>query len=138
MIPIKRLDENNFKKFGIVIEPDDRSKVFSVICGDEKAAGWRIGYLVAKPENVNGMEAHPESMETFEPVSGTAVMIVAEQKTPDKIEAFLLDKPVCLHKNTWHAVSVLSDVAEIKITENYNVESVFYKLEKPIDVGYAK
>ncbi len=137
MIPIKTLDRKLFKKFGMILEPDDKEKVFSVLCGDEKAAGWRIGYLVSKPENVNGMEAHPESMETFEPVKGTAVIVVAPQNSPENIEAFLLDKPVCLDKNIWHAVSVISDAAEIKITENYNVESVYYKLKKPIDVGFA-
>jgi ureidoglycolate hydrolase len=137
MIRIRTLNQKDFSKYGRVLEQKNKKKVFSVIEGDKNAAGWRIGYLITTPDRVQTFEEHPGSKETFEPVSGTTVILVAGHKTPDKIEAFLLDKPVCLEKNTWHAVSVISERAEIKITENYDVESVFHKLKKPIDISFS-
>ena len=135
MIRISNLTAKAFKKYGIVLEQRNKKKVFSVIAGDPKAAGWRIGYLIFSPAPVDSLERHPESMETFEPVSGTTVMLVAPQNAPEKMEAFLLDKPVCVAKNIWHAVRVMSESAEIKITENFEVESVIYKLKKPVDIA---
>jgi ureidoglycolate hydrolase len=135
MIKINSLSAASFRKYGTVLEQKNKKKVFSVIAGDKDAKGWRIGYLIFKPAPVDSMEAHPLSMETFEPVSGTTVIIVAQQKTPEIMEAFLLDRPVCVAKNVWHAVRVVSESAEIKITENFDVDSVIYKLKKPVDIG---
>ncbi len=137
MIKVKTINAESFKKYGVVIEQKAKGKVFDVLTGDKNAKGWRLGYLVTGPDRVKVLEKHPSSMETFEPVSGTAIMILAEEKTPDKMEAFLLDKPVCLYKSIWHAVSVISDKAEIKITENFEVESLFHKLKKSIDIAYV-
>jgi ureidoglycolate hydrolase len=137
MIKIQNLSSKTFSKFGLVLEQADKKKVFSVLTGDKTAKGWRIGYLIFHPAPVDSLERHPGSMETFEPVSGATVILVAEQGSPDKIEAFLLDKPVCVAKNVWHGVRVLSEKAEIKITENYEVESVIHKLKKPIDAVFV-
>jgi ureidoglycolate hydrolase len=137
MIPIRTLSAASFSKYGQVIEQRDKSKVFTVVLSEAEKTGWRIGYLIMGPNPVDSLEAHPASMETFEPVSGTAVILVAEKDSPSKIEAFLLDAPVCVAKNIWHGVKVLSETAEIKIMENYDVESVHYKLEKPIDAGFT-
>ena len=121
----------------MVIEQSNKKKVFSVLTGDKEAKGWRIGYLIFHPAPVDSMENHPESMETFEPVSGTTIIMVAPHDSPDKIEAFLLDKPICIAKHVWHAVRVVSEQAEIKITENFEVESVIRKLKKPIDLRFV-
>ena len=114
-----------------------KKKIFSVLTGDKQAKGWRIGYLIFHPAPVDSLEAHPESMETFEPVTGTTVILVAPQNNPGAIEAFLLDKPVCVAKNVWHGVRVVSEKAEIKITENFDVASVIHKLKKPIDIAFV-
>jgi ureidoglycolate hydrolase len=137
MIQIKQLSAEAFKKYGSMLEPADKSKVFTVVCGDKEAKGWRIGVVIIGPESVKQLEAHPGSLETFEPVAGTAILLVAETKNPDDVEAFLLDKGVLVNKNIWHALSVLSSKAEVKVTENFEVESVFHKLKKPIDVGFV-
>ncbi|MEI7542416.1 MAG: hypothetical protein WCJ94_04095 [bacterium] len=137
MIKIQNLSKKTFSKYGIILEQSDKKKVFTVLTGDKNAKGWRIGYLVFRPGVVDSLESHPESMETFEPVSGTTVILVAEKNTPEKIEAFLLDKPVCVLKNVWHGVRVLSEQAEIKLTENFEVESLIYKLKKSIDIGFV-
>jgi ureidoglycolate hydrolase len=134
MIKIQNLSKKKFSKYGLVLEQSDKKKIFTVLTGDKQAKGWRIGYLIYHPAVIDSLEAHPESMETFEPVSGTTVILVAPQKAPEKIEAFLLDKPVCVAKNVWHGVRVLSEKAEIKITENYDVDSKIHKLKKPLDI----
>ncbi|HNZ29473.1 MAG: ureidoglycolate hydrolase [Candidatus Aerophobetes bacterium ADurb.Bin490] len=137
MIPIKPLNKKDFAKYGKIICQEKENEIFQVVMSEKEKTGWRIGYLVMGPGKADGLEAHPESYETFEPVSGTAVMLVAEEKTPDKIEAFLLDKPICINKKVWHGVSVLSEKCEIKIMENLEVESIYYKLEKPVEPGLA-
>lgn len=80
------------------------------------------------------MECHPTSLESFEPLSGLTVLVVAEHDKPDEYEAFILDKPVCLYKGVWHQVLALTDEAQVKIAENLDVSSKFYDLEKPISV----
>lgn len=137
MIPVKTLNAESFKKYGHIIGQKDKSKVFEVLFGDRDAKGWRIGYLAMGPSPVESLEYHPESLETFEPVSGTSVILVSPHDSPDEIEAFLLDKPVCVGKKIWHGVSVISEHAEIKITENFEVESVHHKLKKPIDIAFV-
>ncbi|MCX7697912.1 MAG: ureidoglycolate lyase [Candidatus Goldbacteria bacterium] len=134
MIKIQNLSTESFKKYGIIIEFKNKKKIFDVICREEEKIGWRIGYLLLKPQKAKILEAHPFSFETFEPVKGISVIIVAERKKPEKIEAFLLDKPVCLNKGIWHAIIALSENIEIKITENLEVESVYHKLKKPLDI----
>lgn len=137
MIPVKVLSSEVFRRYGHIIEPKDPSKVFEVLFGDREAKGWRIGYLAMGPSPVDSLEQHPESLETFEPVTGTSVLLVAPYESPDEIEAFLLDKPVCVGKKIWHGVSVISARAEIKITENYDVDSVHHKLKKPINIAFV-
>jgi ureidoglycolate hydrolase len=134
MLKIKNLTETNFKKYGIIIKPKDKNRIFDVLCKEDEPVGWRIGYLVFKPEPVKTLEAHPESMETFEPVKGVSIIILAENKRPEKIEAFLLEKPVCLKKGIWHAILAISENIEIKITENLKVESIYHKLKKPLNL----
>jgi len=137
MIPVKFLTAKAFKKYGRLLGPADESKIFTVTCGDEKAKGWRIGYVILGPGRVDTIEAHPESFETFEPVSGTTIILVAPVSAPDKIEAFLLDEAVLINKNVWHGMKVLSGKARIKVTENFEVASIFHKLKKPVDIGFA-
>ena len=48
------------------------------------------------------------------------------------IEAFLLDRPVCLNEGVWHDVFALSDTAVVKIAENLDVGSEFYDLPSPL------
>lgn len=85
-------------------------------------------------KSIQRIECHPTSMETFEPLSGVTVLLVAEHVTPEDYKAFVLDKPVCLKKGVWHQVLSLTPVAEVKITENKDVYSDYYDLPKEIRV----
>lgn len=81
------------------------------------------------------MECHPSSKESFEPLSGMLLIIVAEHDTPADFEVFLLDKPVCLHAGVWHQVISLAAESQVKIAENYEVESEFFELENEISAA---
>ena len=65
---------------------------------------------------------------------GKRVLLVAEHETPENCHAFILDKPVVLKKGIWHQTLALTPEAQVKITENIEVESVFYTYDKPKQV----
>ncbi|SRR6056297_2888931 len=130
---INTLRRESFKKYGGILEPEAKNSVFTVLCGEEEKTGWRIGYVILKPGETDTLEAHPETLETFEPVKGGAVILAAEKDSPEDIEAFFLDKAVVINKGVWHGVAALSETAEIKVTENNEVETIYHKLEKPLE-----
>lgn len=138
MLKINTLSKSSFKKYGKVMELAPDKKRFHVLFGESGKTGWRVGYSRVRPEPLRQLEMHPDSLETFEPVKGTCLIIVAQEKTPQKMEAFLLDKPVCINKKTWHEVCVISETCELKLVENYVIEGTkYYRLKKPIDAGMA-
>lgn len=134
----KKLNRNNFKPYGWIIDYPARKKIpkgrsrFSIVLREKRKTGWRIAYLVLGEKELVKLEQHPDSFESFEPVSGRTLLYVAQAKNPAKIESFLLDKPVILDKGIWHGVITLSTKSEIKITENatvmckycYNISSI--------------
>ena len=131
---LENITSENFLPFGSVLEfPQYITSDFHIFVR-EYTDPWRLALLRFNRHSVERMENHPESMESFEPLEGSAVLLVAENKTPEIIRAFFLDKPVCLYKGIWHDVLALSANAKVKITENLNVRSEYYKPEKPIRI----
>ncbi|WP_042276230.1 ureidoglycolate lyase [[Clostridium] dakarense] len=131
---ILNISRENFSPFGDVIEfSSDCEERFEIIT-KEQAEPWRIAVYRYKEKSISKMENHPTSMESFEPLTGTTLLMVAENKTPQDYKVFLLDKPVCLHKGIWHQVISLSSEASVKITENLEVTSQFYEFDKEIEV----
>ncbi len=130
--PIVTISKESFEKFGKVIEfsPECKEK-FEVVL-TEPNEPWRLAVYRYKEKGVKVMESHPTSMESFEPLTGTTLIMVAENKTPQDYEVFLLDKPICLYKGIWHQVISISDDASVKITENLDVTSEFYEFENEI------
>lgn len=135
LLPLKTIDTESFSRYGWIIQrppsPEiaiERKLAFSVICREEERKGWRLAYLAVCQRSTDTMEHHPHSLESFEPISGTAILLLAEHDSPEGIEAFVLDKPVVLRKGIWHDVVALSAEAEIKIAENDQVTSVKRKL----------
>jgi Ureidoglycolate hydrolase len=134
MREIKNITSKNFKDFGTVIEfPEGNTEEF-IIVEKEESNPWRLAVFRYQKKEISTIECHPTSKESFEPLSGVTVLVVASNDNPAGYEAFLLDKPVCLKKGIWHQVLALSAEAQVKITENLEVESEFYELEKPIKV----
>jgi len=137
MKELKNITFDNFKKYGTVIEfPKDFKDEFLIVDTEDKEP-WRIAVFRYTNKTIKKIECHPTSKESFEPLRGVTVLLVAEHDAPENYEVFILDKPVCLGKGIWHQVLSITDEAQVKITENLEVESVFYELEKEISVQVA-
>lgn len=126
---IKQITKDSFKPYGTVIEFSENpvDKRFEVVV-TESDHPWRLAVLRVVEREFDQLECHPMSMESFEPVSGTGLLIVAEHDKPEQFEVFLLDKPVCLNKGVWHQMITLSTETIVKIAENLEVSSEFYSM----------
>lgn len=132
MVRIENITAEAFEKFGSVIEfPQGNQEDFYIV-ETEEMKPWRLAVFRYTNKSIQRMECHPTSKESFEPLFGTTLLLAAEQETPEDYRVFLLDKPVCLKKNIWHQVLALSQEAQVKITENSEVESQFYDLPDQI------
>ena len=133
-IEIENITTENFAPFGYVLEfTPEMTEPFHIIVREEKDP-WRLALLRFDRQDVEKIENHPDSMESFEPLEGASVLYVAENKSPEKIRAFFLDKPICLYKGVWHEVQALSSHAKVKITENLEVKAEYYNLAKPLQI----
>lgn len=134
MKKLQSIHRETFAKFGDVLEfPKECTEQFCIITREESEP-WRLAVFRYTNKEIQRIECHPTSLESFEPLQGFTVLVVAEHDSPEEYEAFILDKPVCLKKGIWHQVLSLTDEAQVKIAENLDVESVFYDLEQPIQV----
>ncbi|MDK2799576.1 MAG: hypothetical protein PWP27_852 [Clostridiales bacterium] len=135
-INIKNITAASFKKYGYVIAYDSRkSENFQIVLKESDAVGWRIAVSKIENKRIYKVARHPNSMESFEPMEGTALICVAPAESPKDFEIFLLDKPVCLFRNIWHATLTLSEHSLIKICENANVDSEEYHFENAIEIS---
>lgn len=132
---IQNITSENFSKYGVVIDLTLRSADGWEILVKVEQAGWRIAVLEFSRKSVKTLECHPSSRESFEPMSGTALLILAPNENPGDYEAYLLDRPVCLNEGIWHQIISFSEISKVKITENLEVESEYYELKgelKPV------
>jgi ureidoglycolate hydrolase len=133
---MRRISPENFKRYGRVItcpgrKPKDKTKsVFRVVLTENIKNGWRIAYLLLREKTVDKLEQHPDSFESFEPISGKSLIYVTDCRDPETIECFYLDKPVIVDKGVWHGVLTLTGESEIKITENARVKCLYWPLSK--------
>ena len=126
---IQILTQSAFASYGTILEfPAESTNRFEIIVR-EPDHPWRLAVFRDNKRSAVKLENHPTSMETFEPVRGTTLLLVAEHESPDDFVVFLLDKPICLHKGVWHDVVALSDEVLIRITENLEVYSEFHDLK---------
>jgi ureidoglycolate hydrolase len=136
-VPLESVTMTSFKPFGTVLEflPGDTGNFY--IADTEPESGWRVAVFRYTNKEIQKIECHPTSKESFEPLHGITVLLVAEHETPEACHAFILDKPVVLAKGVWHQTLALTPEAQVKITENVEVESVFYTYDKPKRVYLA-
>jgi len=133
---IKYPDKVNFKKYGKILEGTKKTQgskntQYEVITGSS-SEGWLLAYLIVRNRISKVIEQHPTSKESFEPVKGVCLLIVAPVKAPKNLEIFVLDKPIVLHEGVWHDVVALSEEAEVKIAENMGVTSKTIYFKKPL------
>lgn len=114
---IKVLEADQFAPYGMVIQTTANDVPFDIKL-KEIASGWRIAILEITNRTTKQLHCHPDSLEVFELVDGSVILLVASAEKPDDVEAFLLDKPVCVNKGVWHSTIALSEKATVKITEN--------------------
>ena len=134
MKTLQSVQRETFLPYGEVLEfPAGIEETFCIITTEEKEP-WRLAVFRYTNKEIQRMECHPTSRESFEPLHGLTVLVVATHENPEEYEAFILDKPVCLKKGIWHQVLALTEEAQVKIVENLEVQSEFYDLEKEIRV----
>jgi ureidoglycolate hydrolase len=135
MRPIEIITQENFSAFGSVIAfpPEDTGNFYIVASDAEKP--WRLAVFRYRNHEIKTIERHPTSMESFEPLSGISLLLVAEPETPEDYHVFLLDKPIILNKGIWHQTMAITESAEVKITENLDVYSEYIELEKAVRVA---
>lgn len=128
---IKNITKESFGRYGYVIEHDgSKPEGFQILFSESGTTGWRIAVSKLTRKTVVKLGKHPTSMESFEPMSGAVLICVAVTDSPEDYEVFMLDKPVCLFKDIWHATISLSECSYVKITENADVGSDGYELKK--------
>lgn len=126
---VESITREAFEPFGTVLEfPEGFEGNFRIVDTEEEKP-WRVAVFRYSNKEIKKIENHPSSKESFEPLKGLTVLLVAEHDTPEDYRAFVLDKPVCLKKGIWHQTLSLTPEAEVKITENLDVEAVFYEYE---------
>jgi len=132
-IKVKNLDKS-FEQYGRIIKPFNEGPAEQgkgwdfYMLSKSKSDGWRIGYLIQTSKEVNYLEKHPKSKETFEPIEGVGIILLS---LGDKIDAYLLDKPIILNEGVWHALVALSERVKIKISENLEVEKITRPIKPP-------
>ncbi len=135
----KQITKEGFRKYGYIIEwegPENKKEInqFRIVVRRRKVIGWRIAYLIVREKHIDCLESHPSSYESFEPVKGASILYVSNQKKPQKIEAFFLNKPIVLKDGIWHGIVTIGKEAHVKITENNLVKLVRHKFTTP-DLG---
>lgn len=138
-IPLRFLEEQAFKPYGEIVKLRNDKESFQVIIQEESQCGWRIALSkLSGLTEVNELGIHPNSRESFEPLYGLSVIFVSQYDTPEQIEAFVLDQPICLSKNIWHSTVSLSETSTLKITENAYVKTHSYKLKQSLSIGVVQ
>lgn len=130
IIKFEEVNSSNFMPYGGIIDfsAGNHNERFEVVIFEETQP-WRIAMYRETQKSIARLEAHLESIETFEPVKGIGVLVVSHPDLPNEIKGFLITKPIYLNKGIWHNVISLTSEVVFKITENKEVESVFHELD---------
>lgn len=135
-IPLKSLNQSDFAKYGRILDynPEDQD-LFQVVVSEGGSHGWRIAMMKVVNQPIAEVACHPNTMEAFEPVSGVCGILVGSYDKPAELEAFILDRAVCINKSVWHAVFSLSGQAIVRVTENAEVQSETIELSDKLCIG---
>ena len=144
-IPLRALDDAAFAPFGKILHiASPRADVaargdneFLVVDESTNGDGWRLAVQIVRRRTLTQVGHHPNTRETFEPVTGLTVICVAPLATPDELTAFVLDQPVVVNDHIWHGLIALSAEAIVKIAENREVVGVNHILVAPRSVVLA-
>lgn len=137
LLPIEHLTQEAFAPYGDVVAPngDDR---FVVHVAEPHEKGWRFARSKVARGPVTLLSRHETTRESFVPLAGTTVIVVAERDTPERMRAFLLDQGVVIHKDVWHQTVALSERSYLAISENHDVGQDDHVLDVPLTVGLGR
>lgn len=131
---VKKISKENFMPYGYLIGYDQENEDdFQVVLTESRKKGWRIAFSKIVASSIAEIARHPETMETFEPVSGITLICVSTTTNLDDYQVFLLDQPLCIKQNIWHATVCLSANSVVKIVENAEVTAEKHKIETEIN-----
>jgi len=91
---IQTLTTAAFNRYGTLLTFTDKKTDGWEILITSDSPGWRIALLEFSRKTTRKLEYHPDSKESFEPLSGVCLLIAAGHETPEEYEVFLLDQPV--------------------------------------------
>jgi ureidoglycolate hydrolase len=135
---VLQLNRRSIKPYGYIIDasrvkykPGDNG--FGVLFR-EHSSGWRIAYLVVRNKKITRLERHTNTSETFEPITGKAIIALSSGANPERYKVFILDKPIILKKGIWHNVASITKNCEIKICEGIKVCEDHHNLRSPISL----
>ena len=120
MLPIEHLTPDAFAPFGDVVAPDGDDR-FVVHVEEPHEKGWRFARSRVARGPVTLVSRHETTRESFVPLAGTTIIVVAERDTADDLHAFLLDRGVVIHKDVWHQTVAVSERSYLAISENHDV-----------------
>ena len=82
-VQLESVTVNAFRPFGTVLEflPGDTSNFY--IVDTETEQPWRVAVFRYSNKEITKIECHPTSKESFEPLYGITVLLVAEHDTLD-------------------------------------------------------
>ena len=93
MTRLESITAENFKAYGTVLEfPENYGDTFYIV-DTETDQPWRVAVFRYSSKEIKVVENHPTSKESFEPLKGITVLLVAEHENPEDYRAFVLDKP---------------------------------------------
>lgn len=134
LLPIEHLTPDAFAPYGDVVAPDGDDP-FVVHVAEPHEKGWRFARSRVTPGPVTSLGRHETTRESFVPLAGTTVIVVAQRDSPHRMQAFLLDRGVVIHKDVWHQTVALSERSYLAISENHDVGQDDHVLAEPLTVG---
>ena len=89
MKTLQSVQRETFLPYGVVLEfPAGIEETFCIITTEEKEP-WRLAVFRYTNKEIQRMECHPTSRESFEPLHGLTVLVVATHENPEEYEAFI-------------------------------------------------
>jgi ureidoglycolate hydrolase len=136
MIALRRVTPASFARYGhVLVWSASDGKHLQVAAEEAGRAPWMLATFRVDAHEVSYLAQHPDSIELFAPLAGTAVLLVSTPEAPESYEAFLLDVPVVINRGVWHGMCALSETAVLGIAENVEAGGSRRDLDRPLRVG---
>lgn len=138
MIELKRITPESFAPYGqVLVWRADNGGRLQIAAEESGGAPWMLATFRVDAHEVTYLAEHPDTIELFAPITGTAVLLLALPEAPEAYDAFLLDVPIVINRRVWHGMCSLSEHAIVGIAENSDAGGSRRYLEAPLGVRLA-